>query len=446
MIEAAPLLNVPEKLMPCLTELNAFRYILAEGGRGGGKSQSFARFLTYLADRHTLRIVCGRETQNSIAESVYSVFTDLIRKYDLNFTIQSSKIISRATGSVINFRGFREQGAFNIQGMEGIDILWIDEAQAITKQTLDVLIPTIRKDSAKIFFSMNRHVADDPVYDMFIGRKDCKHIYINYYDNEFCTDALKVEADACKQKSEEDYKHIWLGHPLDKSEDAVFSFDELNACKEVDFALRDSYGLKLGGFDIARFGDDKCGCVAIQQLGALHWRVCYVDQWGKKDLNYTTGHILMTSTQQEFEKSIIDEDGIGAGPLDTLNKGRGLDNFVGFRNPPIGFKDDQFYANNRTKNTYKLKDMILKGHLQIDDDELIKELATLRYTFDNHQRRILISKKVMKEKFKIKSPNLADALIMAVSLIGEIEYAQTNQYRPHQQAPECDLLATAGIR
>ena len=446
-IMGSAMLDMADKMIPFLTKINDYRYFLAEGGRGGGKSQAIARILIYYASQYKLRIVCGRETQNSIAESVYSVFADVIRKYDLNFTIQTTKIINNNTGTEINFRGFREQGAFNIQGMEGVDILWIDEAQAITKQTLDVLIPTIRKDSAKIYFSMNRHVVDDPVYERFHSRKDCLHVNINYYENKFCTEALKNEAEECRSYSEDDYNHIWLGKPLDKSEDAVFSFEELEATRENKSILHQGYGLKIGAFDIARYGDDKCACVGIQQLGSLKWRVCYTNQWGKKDLNYTTGRILMLTNEQGFEKAAIDEDGIGSGPLDTLNHGRGLDQFVGFRNPPVGYKDDKYYGNVRTANVYKLKDMVLKGNIEIDDDELIRELCTLRYKFDNYQRRILISKKEMKEKYKIKSPNLADSLIMAVSLIGTIEYEQTRMYQTTNfQVPESNLFQLAGVR
>jgi len=430
-----------------LTGINDFRYFLIEGGRGGGKSQAIGRLILYLSEQKTLRIVCGRETQNSINESVYSLLTDLIKTYNLNFEVLASKITHRETGTTINFRGFREQGRFNIQGMEGTDILWIDESQAITKQTRDVLIPTIRKDNAKIFFSMNRHVHNDPVYEMFIGRSDCLHIPINYIDNPFCTKALIREAEECSKKSESDYRHIWLGEPLSQSEDSVFGHDELQATKLAIYPLREGYGLRIGGFDIARFGDDKCACVGIQQMGALHWSVYYVDEWDHKDLNYTTGRILMTTNEQHFDKSVIDEDGIGAGPLDTLNRGRGLENYIGFRNPNLSYQDNRFFGNNRTANTYKLKDLILKGYLHITDDALLNELETLKYTFDHNQRRVLIPKDVMKTKFKVKSPNLADALIMAVSMIGEVNYKQEKMYfKQPSQTKEENLFQIAGVR
>lgn len=446
-VEIPEMLNVPEKLRPVLARINDYRYFLLEGGRGGAKTQTVARDILWLGEQLKLRVVCGRETQTSINESVYSVFVDLIVKHNLMYDISASKITHKETGTDINFRGFREQGRFNIQGMEGIDILWIDESQAITQQTLDVLIPTIRKNQAKIFFTMNRHVEHDPVYVFCEGRDDCLHIQINYYENNFCTDALKKEAEECKKKSDQDYRHIWLGMPLTKSEDSLFSYQELKATQVNKHPALPTYGYRLAGYDIARFGDDKCTAEVIQQMGALHWEEVFADEWEKKDLNYTTGRILMTTNEQDVGKAKIDEDGIGSGPLDTLNKGRGDERFEGFRNPTLGYKEDKEYGNPRTRNAYKLKKMVDDGHIAINNEQTIKELCTLKYTYDHQQRKILISKKVMKEKFKVKSPNLADAIIMAVSLIGEVEYTQKKQYynQPEVQ-PEEDIMKIAGIR
>lgn len=445
-VTVAKLLQMPELLYQCLLDINNYRYFLAEGGRGGGKTHAFARIFLYLAEQRKLRVVCGRETQNSIAESVYSVFADIIRENGLNFEIMASKIICRNSGSVITFRGFREQGAFNIQGMEGVDLLWIDEAQALTKQTIDVLIPTIRKDTAKIFFSMNRHVVEDPAYNLFYQRDNCLHIKINYFDNPFCTQALKREAEECKARSEDDYKHIWLGEPLDKSEDAVFSRDELEELKNNKHPNIQGYGWRVAGFDIARFGDDKSACVAFQQMGALHWEECFSEQWGHKDLNYTTGRIMQTMAENKFDCSIIDEDGMGSGPLDAIVKGHRRNDVDGFRNLKLSYKEDEFYGNMRTRYCFKLKDMVAKGHLRFNNQQLIEELLTLRYTFDAYQRRILISKDVMKSKFKVKSPNLADAAIYAVSLIGKAKQEQDKQfYNIPRQCPDEDLFKIAGV-
>lgn len=442
------ILDVPEKLLPFITQVNDYRYFLAEGGRGGSKSQSVGRILLYVGEKRNLRIVCGRETQNTISESVYSLMADLVRQYELDYEIQANKLIHRQSGTEITFRGFRQQGAFNIQGMEGIDIVWIDEAQALTKQTIDVLIPTIRKDTAKIYFTMNRHVVDDPAFATFSGRTDCLHVHINYVDNKFCTNALRREAEECLKKSVDDYEHIWLGKPLAMSEDAVFSIEELEEAGKNKHALNPNYSYRIAGFDIARYGDDKCSAVIIQQMGSLHWEVIHVDEWGQRSITDTCGKIIEIVNEYRVNKAIVDEDGIGGGALDNLKHGRQLDYFVGFRNPVIAYNDNKDYSNPRTLNTYKLKDLIRKGHLAFNNLPLLKELATLRYTYDHHQRKILVSKDKMR-KDGVKSPNLADGLIMACSLIGEIKYDQEKQYMPNvsrETYSDSNLFSIAGIR
>jgi len=448
MIDMPKVLQMAPKLMPFITKINDYRYFLAEGGRGGGKSQALARIFLYLGEQRKLRMVCGRETQNSISESVYSLLCDIIRTENLAYDILTTRITHKTSGTVINFRGFRQQGAFNIQGMEGVDVLWIDEAQAITKQTMDVLIPTIRKDKAKIYFTMNRHEEYDPVYEFCYGRKDCCHININYIDNPFCTEALKTEAEECKAKSEKDFLHIWMGEPLLQLEDAVFTYRELKDTVVNRKEMRSGYGFKIMGFDIARYGDDKCAATSVQQMGALHWEQVYVDEWDHKDLNYTTGRVLMTYQSEGGNRAIVDEDGLGSGPLDNLRHGRDMKDFVGFKNLPYSFEKNKQYGNARTAAVYKLKEMVLNGHIVITDEDTIRELCTLKYKYDHYQRKILISKDVMRTKFQIKSPNRADALIMAVSQIGEIRYDQEEIYQVRQPAysKEVDLFQTAGVR
>lgn len=441
------ILDVPAKLLSLIERFNDYRYFIIKGGRGGGKSQSAARFFLYLCEKYRLRAVCGREIQNSISESVYSLLADLIREFQLNFDIQASKISSKVTESTINFRGFREQGAFNIQGMEGVDLLWIDESQALTKQTLDVLIPTIRKENAKIIFTMNPHVYNDPVIVMLAKRDDCLVIDINFDENPFCPVALKKEAEECRKLSEKDYQHIWLGKPLDQSEDALYSLEDFAIGKRNAHALANGYGIRVGGFDIARYGDDKCAAFVFQQMGALHWEEIFSDEWEHKDLNYTTGRILMIANEQGVDMAAIDEDGLGAGPLDSLKKGRGLDYFTGFRNPSIGYQENKSFGNSRTVNAYKLKDALFKGHRHIKTQKAIDELLTIKYAFDHNQRRILVSKDKMR-KDGIKSPNLADAVIMAESLIGQVFQKQQGQYEPQtpNYSNEENLFKLAGVR
>ena len=188
------ILNIPQKLYPFILDFNNYSYFLLEGGRASGKTQSTARFLLYIAETRLVRICCGRELQNSINDSVKTVFLDLIEKYNLNFEIKKDSLINTKTNSTRFFKGFREQGKVSIKGLEGIDILWIDEAQSIAKATLDIIIPTIRKKNSKIIFTMNRYTRFDSVYIFCAKRADCLHIKVNYYDNPFVDEKIIKEA------------------------------------------------------------------------------------------------------------------------------------------------------------------------------------------------------------------------------------------------------------
>lgn len=229
------------------------------------------------------------------------------------------------------------------------------------------------------------------------------------------------------------------------ADDFVFTFQELEEARKREFAKREGYGLRLSGFDIARYGNDKCAVVSVQQMGALAWKVCHVEQWEHKDLDYTAGRILSVTNQLNSTGNIIDEDGIGAGPLDTLNKGRGLD-YKGFRNYPYSYKENAYYGNPRTAAAFKLKEYVDKGFISLVDEELCQELMTLKFKFTNDGRRILVSKEDMR-KLGFKSPNLADALLMAISLIGEVKQQQDRQFvSVPQYSKESNLFELGGIR
>lgn len=309
-IECPKLLQMPEKLVAILRLIDKYRYFLIEGGRGGGKSQAIARLFLFLTDIYNLRCVCGREIQNSIEESVYTLLADLISKYNLAFHVGAKEIDHPDTKSTIRFRGFREQGSINIKGLEGIDMLWIDEAQAITKGTLDVIIPTIRKNKAKVFFTMNRLRKHDPVFDEFSARPDCLHIKINYDENEFCSDALRNEAELCRLKNYDDYRHIWLGEPSDDGVSQVFhGVDKIVSIAEFPLAPNEQYSYVLG-VDLARSVDYTVLTVVNKQLKrVVYWERLESDN--RTSWNYQVERIEAVSNKYHRALVVLDSSGVG---------------------------------------------------------------------------------------------------------------------------------------
>ena len=362
-LELPRLLDVPSKLLAIVDKFDIFRYFLAEGGRGGGKSQAIARFILYLAGHFKLRVICGREIQKSIDESVYTILKDLIIENQLNFEVQASKIIHRKTGTTIGFKGFREQGSVNIKGLEGVDILWIDEAQAITQHTLDILIPTIRKSHAKVFFSMNRHLKNDPVYKEFSTREDCLHIKINYYDNPFCSDELIHEAELCKVNRPDDYGHIWEGEPLEEADNFLFTEQKLLDCANTDF-LGCGYHEQVMGVDLARYGEDKCVAKIIQRRGPLKWETKHTERWGKKNLMESTGRIVDLITRFKLDAVAIDADGL-VGVCDRLTEMKyNINEFHGGWSGEKNVEAFNSYANVKTEWYHRLEHLINMGWIE----------------------------------------------------------------------------------
>lgn len=412
-LELPEILNMPDKMLPMVENFNDYRYFLIEGGRGSGKTQTIGRLCSYLGEKLQARIVCGRETQNSIEESVYTVLSDLIREYDLNYEVQSQKITHRESGSTIRFKGFREQGSVNIKGLEGVDLLWIDEAQAISKVTLDVLIPTIRKDNAKVIFTMNRHTRDDAVYNFLQGRKDCLHIKINYFDNPFCPLSLKIEAEECKNRSEKDYNHIWLGQPLATAADYVFNFDKLENSKTIQPFGDMLYAQRVVGFDFAAQGDDLCVATTLDRASNRHWKTEDMYAWDEPDTMVSVGKIVSILGEQKPDVAMIDIGGMGKPVFDRLQE-LGID-ILPFDGASTDGVDRVQFSNKRAQGYFSLSEWVNQGNLIIPKEysDVHNELEKIRFKYHSSGRKTIQSKIDMKKEMGF-SPDFADSMMMAV--------------------------------
>lgn len=201
-----------------------YRTLVAYGGRGSSKSHSVARFLILESLRSKVRILCAREYQVSITDSVYKLLADIINEYELDdyFTITQKSIIS-INGSEFVFKGIRNN-INNIKSMEDISICWVEEGQSVSKTSWDILYPTIRAEGSKIIVTFNPIFADDETYKRFIVNTpiDCIVVKVNYDDNPYFPEVLKKEMEFDKANNYEKYLHVWEGLPLNNSEAQVF--------------------------------------------------------------------------------------------------------------------------------------------------------------------------------------------------------------------------------
>ena len=159
--------DLPEAFEPLF---EPSRYKAFWGGRGGGKSWAFARALLIKSLQKPLRILCAREVQKSITDSVKRLFDDEIGRMGLDGTFFEStqtEIRSRSGGLII-FAGLKTN-IDTIRSVEGVDIAWVEEANTVSQASIDTLTPTIRQDGSEIWFSWNPKNKTDPVDSMFRG-------------------------------------------------------------------------------------------------------------------------------------------------------------------------------------------------------------------------------------------------------------------------------------
>ena len=195
-----------------------YRYKIAYGGRISGKSWTFARMALIRAAMSQIRVLCSRELQNSIQDSVHQLLEDQIHALNLEsqFMINESKIVSRC-GSEFLFKGLRgmRQNASQLKSLEGVDICWIEEAQTVSQDSITTLFPTIRKQHSEIWITMNPDLATDPIYK-FISDPPANALVrkVNWYDNPWFEQTEgPAEREYMLRTDPELYKHVWEGEP-----------------------------------------------------------------------------------------------------------------------------------------------------------------------------------------------------------------------------------------
>lgn len=220
------------------------------GGRFSLKSHTVARILLIRARQEKLRIACFREMQNSIADSSHQLLADLIREYELtDFKVTDKSIINTINGSDFIFKGLHRNEQ-SVKSTEGIDVAWIEEAQTVSEQSLEVLTPTVRKEGSQIIYTYNRLEEEDPVHKRLVleGRPDTLIINVNYDIAEkygLMPDVIKKEIEDDKKHRPNLYKHKWLGEPEALSEGRIYT--DWNIIEEVPVEARlERYGLDFG--------------------------------------------------------------------------------------------------------------------------------------------------------------------------------------------------------
>lgn len=221
----------PEKLAP-LFEPHPYKTLY--GGRDGCKSWSIARALLIIGANPSIlwpgrmdgpRILCGRETMDSIRESVHQLLTDQIVNLGLEdfYTPLQSEIRGK-NGTEFVFAGLRKQTVSSIKSYEAIDIFWGEEASTVSRRSLTILLPTIRKPGSEIWWSLNPDLETDAVYQDFVidppkGSFLCK---ISYHDNNWLSEESKQKIATLKERDYDTFHHVYEGATRSTVEGAIY--------------------------------------------------------------------------------------------------------------------------------------------------------------------------------------------------------------------------------
>jgi phage terminase large subunit len=460
------------------------RYKVLYGGRGSSKSHDAAGYAVYLAANYTVKIMCARQFQNRISESVYTLIKDKIKAspYRNDFEILKTSIRHRITGSEFLFYGIA-RNIEEIKSTEGIDILWLEEAHYLNEEQWQTIEPTIRKEGSQIWLIFNPDQLTDFIYQNFVVNPPADTIKreINWQENPYLSKTmLKVIYEYYRREPEEAI-HVYGGIPRDGADKSVIPIKYVEAAidahkpviawrdepsdlrgaalakwrianvdkRYVKRAGWDVTGVKRLGFDVADDGDDKCATVFSQGNVILK-----VDEWRGLEDELLKSCTRTWNAARELGASITwDSIGVGAHAgakfaelnesnnqqivYEPFNAGGRVDDPDGVykKFPHVDIYNKDQFSNikaqkwdevaERFRKTYEYVvlgvDHPVADLISIDSagvgpkfvDQIKFELASPHKDVDRMGKFKVESKDDMRER-GIKSPNVADALIMSM--------------------------------
>lgn len=389
------------------TETPPYRYYCYSGGRASGKSTAVAQSLILRASIQPITVLCAREFQNSITDSVYKLLTNTIEEFGLQgFEIRRDGI-GHVNGSNFIFRGLHDN-IQSIKSIEGIDVCWVEEAQTISKASLTTLIPTIRKPNSTLIFTWNPLTSHDPIWTYFISTDSEERLHQTCHWHTTFEDVHRLLSqdvidmiDADKQTA--DYGHVWLGLPYADTNNQLISDTMINEALQ----RAATEGPVTFGVDVARYGSDRTA-LTIKKGN----RIETLESWTHSSIVDTAERIRLRASQHQPIGIRIDDTGVGGGLTDLL-KTYGL--------PVTGINyaskaKDQQYPNIASELWFDFATMLpqLSINPQLADlAKLTTELTTRKWHITSRNQRQIESKQDYKDTMNLGSPDLADSLLLA---------------------------------
>ena len=285
------------------------RYKVLYGGRGGAKSWAVARALVILAAQAPLRVLCAREVQASMRDSVHRLLNDQIQSmgYGGFFDVLDTEIRGK-NGSLFLFTGLQSHTVDSIKSYEGVDRVWVEEGHGVSAKSWDTLIPTIRKDDSEIWVTLNPDMDTDDTYVRFIAAPsdDTWLCEVNWRDNPWFPKVLEEERQKAQRLNPESYEHIWEGKPRRVAEGAIYRH-EIDALF-ADQRLRDvPYDSTLPVHTIWDLGWNDAMTIIMVQRGPMDVRVIDYIEDSNRTLDWYVGQI--ERRQYRWGTDFIPHDG-----------------------------------------------------------------------------------------------------------------------------------------
>ena len=212
------------------------RYKIYYGGRGGAKSWSLARALLVMGIQRPIRILCAREIQKTIKDSVHQLLCDQIELLGLGryYEILQTEIKS-TNGGRISFTGLKHNTKESLKSHEGVDICWVEEADKVSASSWKILKPTIRKEGSQIWISYNPELEEDTTHQEFVINPPGNSIVVKvgWRDNPWFPAVLEEERLELKSRNIDEYLHVWEGNCREILDGAIYA-EELRRAKEEE--------------------------------------------------------------------------------------------------------------------------------------------------------------------------------------------------------------------
>jgi phage terminase large subunit len=269
------------------------RHKVMFGGRGAGRSWGCARALLLMGANKPLRILCARELQNSITDSVHKLLSDQIHNLNLGhiYDIQAARIISRpgkvpGGQTTFSFEGIKNN-ATKIKSYEGIDYCWVEEANKVSRNSWEILLPTVRKEESEIWITFNPELETDYTYQRFVlnPSDDSFVVKMTWRDNPWIPGVLIKEKDDLAKRDEEAYLNVWEGFTRQTLEGAVFA-KELRRCQAENRITKVPWGRETPVDTFWDLGRRDMTCIWFAQKVALQYRILEYFEESSEDIQY----------------------------------------------------------------------------------------------------------------------------------------------------------------